>query len=231
MLPIVTGRTIWEPSRCFPVRHSASDNGSASGKRNSTSGKNENGSSEDGLQHQTAIAADGDADTRIIETPTAMAAQGRWLNRSAHGTVLTGFQHNHTTARCCWKPVATQPSGILDRPVSIPPANRTPGQTDGRRGGFRVCELTPPTTPSASRQRRAVRRLCAAPAERRRSRLRERDLTHAPHNPVRIKTAKSCPALMRRPRGAATSVACVSANVLREPNRARPYSRPTQPGR
>ena len=125
MLPIVTGRTIWEPSRCFPVRHSASDNGSASGKRNSTSGKNENGSSEDGLQHQTAIAADGDADTRIIETPTAMAAQGRWLNRSAHGTVLTGFQHNHTTARCCWKPVATQPSGILDRPVSIPPANRT----------------------------------------------------------------------------------------------------------
>ncbi len=106
-----------------------------------------------------------------------------------------------------------------------------PGQTDGRRGGFRVCELTPPTTPSASRQRRAVRRLCAAPAERRRSRLRERDLTHAPHNPVRIKTAKSCPALMRRPRGAATSVACVSANVLRESNRARPYSRPTQPGR
>ncbi len=204
MLPIVTGRTIWEPSRCFPVRHSASDNGSASGKRNSTSGKNENGSSEDGLQHQTAIAADGDADTRIIETPTAMAAQGRWLNRSAHGTVLTGFQHNHTTARCCWKPVATQPSGILDRPVSIPPANRTLVRLMGgaaafvfansrhpqprphpdseelsgayapppRSGDAVACVsetlLTPHTTPSASRQRRAVRRLCVAPAERRR---------------------------------------------------------------
>ena len=61
----------------------------------------------------------------LSKPPHAMAAQGRWLNRSAHGTVLTGFQHNHTTARCCWKPVATQPSGILDRPVSIPPANRT----------------------------------------------------------------------------------------------------------
>ena len=61
--------------------------------------------------------------------------------------------------------------------------------------------LTPTPTLSVSRQRRAVRRLCAAPAERRHSRLRERkrfsaNPTHPHHNPHRIKAAKSRPRFM-----------------------------------
>ena len=126
--------------------------------------------------------------------------------------------------------MATQPSGILDRPVSIPPANRTLVRLMGGAAAFVFANSRHPQ-PRPHPDSEELSGAYAPPPRSGDAVACVSETLLTPHTtPSASRQRRGCPALMRRPRGAATSVACVSANVLRESNRARPYSRPTQPG-